>query len=189
MLESGRSPLPATPSGWWPFSNPSLQAAQRSSSSRFRRSPAQADAVLLAPLVQRWRSGPLPDISSQRLATEIRLVSTGVAGSSCADLVDLAQLGLPLRAPRTTWLLGHGAGDVNSLCRTGCRSSGPKKKRRMATPPPWPHTAAFSPRPASGSFQACWAAASGCRSQTQPPGKVGGAAGMVRRAAPPANDN
>jgi len=76
--------------------------------------------------------GAPSDISSQRLAHGDPPGSTGVAGSSCRDLDDLAQL-FAVYGRQDDLVLVMGAGDVNSLWDR-LQSSGKRRQRR----PRWP---------------------------------------------------
>ncbi len=129
MVESGRSPLPATPQRVVAVFQPHRYSRTAEFLLPFAAALAQADAVLLAPLYSAGEA-PLPDISSQRLATEIRLVQPALPVQVAADLDDLAQL-VCRYGRQDDLVLVMGAGDVNSLW-----DRLQVQRQAQATPPP-----------------------------------------------------
>jgi len=158
----------------WPFSNPSLTAAQRSPPPFAAPWPRPMRFLLLAPLYKR---GSAPSRHSKpALATEIRLVQPRCR----LKLPPISMIWGPLfcrYGRQDDWCWSWAAGTVNSP-GTGCRFQRQAQAKRR---PPCRMRRLLTA--ASGKLQPCWAAPAGAAPPTTPPGKVGGAARMVFRRA------
>ena len=113
MVSSGRSPLPSPPQRLVAVFQPHRYTRTAQFLQGFAQALSQADALVLAPLYTAGEE-PIPGISSEALAAEIRRIRPDLAVAVALDLDDLAE-----RVVRSTvggdLVLAMGAGDVNGL--------------------------------------------------------------------------
>ncbi|MCP9772380.1 UDP-N-acetylmuramate--L-alanine ligase [Synechococcus sp. Tobar12-5m-g] len=113
MVETGRSPLPTAPKRVMAVFQPHRYSRTAEFLHPFATALAQADMVLLAPLYAAGET-PIPGISSERLASEIRQVRPELTVHVAANLDQLAgQVCRHCQAGDLVLVMG--AGDVNGL--------------------------------------------------------------------------
>ena len=113
MVSTGQSPLPRAPQRLVAVFQPHRYSRTAEFLQGFAQSLTAADRVFLAPLYPAGER-PIADISSERLAVEIRQLTPNLIVDACSSLDELAtRLETDTRAGDL--VLAMGAGDVNSL--------------------------------------------------------------------------
>jgi UDP-N-acetylmuramate--alanine ligase len=113
MVATGRSPLPTAPRRVMAVFQPHRYSRTAEFLHPFATALAQADMVLLAPLYSAGEA-PIPGISTERLAIEIRQVRPELTVHVAADLDQLSRQ-VCQHCQAGDLVLVMGAGDVNGL--------------------------------------------------------------------------